>query len=76
MLQCVGQDGLFDRRRNVVRVRPLRRRQPIVLAVGSVQLEIPPDLVELLAAVADDPASLREVAKFVGELLQGQLPAR
>ena len=66
---CTGrQDRLFDRRRNAVGVRPLGARQPVEQAVGAVQLKAPPDLVELLAAVADDPARLRDVAEFLGEL--------
>ena len=52
ILQRMGQDRLFDRRRNAVRVRPARSRQPIDQAVGAVQLKAPPDLVELLLAVA------------------------
>ena len=68
MFQRVRQDRLFDRRRNAVRVRPPGAGQPVKQAVGAVQLKAPPDLVELLAAVADDPARLRDVAEFVGKL--------
>ena len=56
VLQRMGQDRLFDRRRNAVRVRAPRSRQPIDQAVGAVQLEAPPDLVDLLPAVVHDPA--------------------
>ena len=68
VLQRVGQDGFLDGRGHSVRVRPLRPRQPIDESVGAVQLKAPPDLVELLAAVAHDPARLRDVAEFLGEL--------
>jgi len=68
VLQRVGQDRLLDGRGHTVRVWPLGARQPIDEPVGAVQLEAPPDLVELLAAVAHDPARLRDVAEFLGEL--------
>ena len=49
-------------------MRSLRAGKLVEQAIGVVQLRVPPDLVELLAAVTDDPASLRDVAEFLGEL--------
>lgn len=37
-------------------------------AVGAVDLEIAPDLVELLAVVAPNPARLRDVTEFLDQL--------
>ena len=68
VLQRVGQDRLFNRQGRPVRVRPPGARQPVEQPVGAVQLKAPPDLVELLAAVADDPARLRDVAELLGKL--------
>lgn len=46
---------------------------PVEQAVGTVSLEVAPDLVELLAAVADDAAGLADIAELVGKLEQSEL---
>lgn len=68
VVQRIGHDRLFDRCRYAVGVRPLGTRHPVKQAVGAVQLKAPPDLLELLAGVADDPVCLRDVAECLGEL--------
>ena len=64
----MGQDRLLDRRRNTVGVRSLRSRQPVEQPLGAVHPKVAADLVELLTAVADDPARLRDVAEFLREV--------
>ena len=68
VFERMGQDRLLDRRRDPVRVRPLRAGQPVEQPLGAVHLEVAADLVEVLAAVAHDPARLRDVAEFLGQL--------
>ena len=57
-------------------LHPNRVPAPVEQAVGAMQLKAPPDLVELLAALVDDPPRLQDVAEFLDELWQGQPPAR
>ena len=68
MLERMGQDRLLDRRRDAVGVRSLRARQPVEQPLGAVHLKVAADLVEMLPAVAQDPARLRDVAEFLSEL--------
>ena len=56
--QRVGQDRLLDRSRHAVRVRAPGAGQLVEQDVGAVHLEVPSDLVDLLTAVAHDPARL------------------
>ena len=65
--QRVGQDRLLHLRGDTVRVRPSSPRHAVQEPLGPVHLEVPSDLVELLPAVARDPARLRDVAQLLGE---------
>ena len=68
MLERMGPDRLLDQGRDAVGVRSLRSRQPVEQPLGAVHLEVAADLVEVLPAVAQDPARLRDVAEFLGDL--------
>ena len=56
----------------ISRVRPAGAGQPVDQAVRAVGLVVPPDLVELLARIAHDPARLRHVVHLAGQLKQAQ----
>jgi len=75
MIHRVVEDGLLDLSRNAVRVRPLRARKPVDEAVRPIGLEVAPDLVKLLARIADQLAGAANVRKLPGEVEQGQLPS-
>ena len=68
MLERMGRDRLLDRGRDAVGVWSLGSRQPVEQPLGAVHLEVAADLVEVLPAVAHDPARLRDVAEFLSEL--------
>jgi len=68
MLERVGQDRLLDRGRDAVGVRSLASRQPVEQPLGAVDLKVAADLIEVLPAVAQNPARLRDVAEFLGQL--------
>ena len=65
--QGVGQDRLLHLRGDPVRVRAPSPRHAVQEPLGPVHLKVPSDLVELLPAVARDPARLRDVAQLLGE---------
>jgi hypothetical protein len=56
-----------------VRMRSLRARQAVDEALGAIGLEVAPDLVELLARVAHQPAGLRNVVQILCKIEQGKL---
>jgi hypothetical protein len=58
------EDRLLDVLADPVGVWIARSGDPVEQAVGAVGLEVAADLVELLAAVADDPAGLADVAEL------------
>ena len=64
----MGQDRLLNLFTHPVRVRSLRPRKLVDQPLGPVKLEVPPDLVELLPAVAHDLARLAHVAELLGQL--------
>lgn len=73
MLQGVVQDGVFDRLGYPVGVRAAGAGRAVEQALGAIGLEIAADLVELLAAVAQQLAGLGDIAKVGGRLQQRQL---
>ena len=60
MLERMGQDRLLDRGRDAVGVRSLRSRQLVEQPLVAVHLEVAADLVEVLPALAQNPARLHQ----------------
>lgn len=56
-------------------MRVARAGDPVEQAVGAVGLEVTADLVELLAAIADDAAGLADVAELAGMKIPAKPPA-
>jgi len=73
MFKGVGQDGILHLLGYPVRMRSAGSRQTIDNALSPIDLEVAADLVELLAAVAHDPAGLRDVPQFLTQLQQAKL---
>ena len=71
--QAVVEDGLLDVLADPLGMRVAGTGDPVEQAVGTVGLEVAPDLIELLAAVADDAAGFTDVAKLAGKLEQSEL---
>lgn len=67
------EDGLLDVLADPVGVRVAWAGDPVEQTVGAVGLEVAPDLIELLAAVADDAAGLAHIAELAGKLEQSEL---
>lgn len=69
-----------DRRLNLGRypvwMRPLRSGQPIVQPIGSIGLEVPPDLIKLLPRIPHDLAGSVLIRQFACKLKQRQLATR
>jgi len=68
IFHAVVQDGFLDLVADSVRVGIPRSRNSIKLALCAVDLEVPSDLVELLAGVSDDLAGFADVFQFVCQL--------
>lgn len=64
----VIEDGLFNLGRNPIRMSPFAARQFVEQALDTIGLVITADLVELLAAVADELAGFADVIELFGEL--------
>ena len=73
MIQAVRQDRLLDLAGDPVGVWPSGARQAIDQAVCAVGLVVASDLVELLPAVAHDPAGPGHVVELGGQLQQREL---
>lgn len=73
MGQAMVEDRLLDVLADPVGMRVARAGDPVEKAVDPVGLEVAPNLVELLAAVADDAAGRADIAKLAGELEQSEL---
>ncbi len=73
MGERVVEHRRLDLGRHPVGVRAARAGQAVDQPVGAIGLEVAPDLVELLAAVAHHLAGPADVAEFLGEFEQAQL---
>jgi hypothetical protein len=73
MGQRMIEDRLLDLGADPVRVRGAGADQAVEQPVGAIGLEVPADLVELLARIAHHPAGLADVAELGGELEQAAL---
>jgi hypothetical protein len=71
--QRVVEDRLLDRGADPVGMRRAGTGQAVEQPVGAVSLEVPADLVELLARIAHHPAGLADVAELGRELEQAAL---
>ena len=69
----MSQDRGLDRFGDPVGMWTLGAREPVDEALCPVGLIVAPDLIELLARIAHDPARLGDVAHLVGEFEQAQL---
>jgi len=67
VIQAMLSDGLFHRLGHSVRMRTFGSWQAVQESLGAVGLEVTPDLVELLAAVAHDLTGFTDVAEFFSE---------
>ena len=73
MGERVVEDRLLDLGRHPVGVRAAGAGQPVEQPLGAVGLEVPADLVELLARIAHHPAGFADVAELGRELEQAAL---
>jgi hypothetical protein len=73
MGQAMVEDRLLDVLADPIGVRVAGTGDPVEQAIGTVGLEVAPDLIELLAAVADDAAGPADVAELAGQLEQSEL---
>lgn len=73
MQERVVDDSLFDLGPSPVRVRPIGAGQAVDKAFGDIGLVIAPDLVELLAGIANQLTSAADIGEVLGELRQRQL---
>ena len=68
VFEGVGQDGIFDLLSHPVRMRSSGSGKPVDKPLSPIDLEVSADLVELLTAVAHDPAGLRDVPQLLAQL--------
>jgi hypothetical protein len=73
MLQRVGQNRLLDLGRYPVGMRSPGAGQPVQQPLGTIGLEVAPDLVKLLARIAHDLAGLADVGQLASQFEQAQL---
>jgi len=73
MGECMVENRFFDILGHPIRMGHAGAGDLVEQSVGAVCLEVPPDLVKLLAAVAHHPAGLADVAEVGGEFEQAEL---
>ena len=68
-----GEDGLFDLGRDPVWMRAAGTGQAVDQPFGAIGLEVPADLVELLAGISHHPAGPADIAEIGRQFEQAEL---